>query len=339
MSLELTVSHSTPYRGLRQVDSHKDLAQVADLIEQAFSGELEPDGLAALRDLRWLARAGPLVHLAARSDPYLEDVLMGFVWIEDERVVGNVTLQRLDSQALRWQIANVAVDKAYRRRGIGRSLMLAALERLAERQATWALLQVRTDNAAAQDLYRSLGFELTSADRILRLARLPSPRPQAAAPAGLRPYHHSEWQQRFQLESASRSELTRWWRPIRSHDFMQLFEHRAAESFWRVLGRNRVQRWVIPGVHGFAAWLALDAWRWPGMHRVAITVHPTCRGQWERALVDFALASLTDYPALPVQTEVLGEHPELLAALQAAGFDMPRNLLVMRRKIDASPAE
>ena len=73
---------------------------------------------------------GPLVGLMARSDPYLEDVLGGFVWIEDDRVVGNVTLQRMDSYGSRWQIANVAVSKDYRGRGIGRALVTTAVERI-----------------------------------------------------------------------------------------------------------------------------------------------------------------------------------------------------------------
>ena len=122
MCAQLAVDRQAEFRGLRPLDPRNDLSQVADLIEEAFGTELEPGGLAALRDLRVLSHMGPLVGLMARSDPYLEDVLGGFVWIEDDRVVGNVTLQRMDSYGSRWQIANVAVSKDYRGRGIGRAL-------------------------------------------------------------------------------------------------------------------------------------------------------------------------------------------------------------------------
>ena len=158
MSAQLAIDQRTAFRGLRPLDPRKDLNQVADLIEEAFTGELEPGGIAALRDLRVLSHMGPLVSLMARSDPYLEDVLGGFVWVEDDRVVGNVTIQRLDAYGSRWQIANVAVTKDYQGRGIGRALMTAALERIAERRGSWAVLQVRADNAVAKGLYQRLGF-------------------------------------------------------------------------------------------------------------------------------------------------------------------------------------
>jgi ribosomal-protein-alanine N-acetyltransferase len=58
-------------------------------------------------------------------------------------------------------ILNVAVHMAYRRRGIGRALMLHALALGYGQQARVALLEVRRGNTAAQHLYESLGFQPT----------------------------------------------------------------------------------------------------------------------------------------------------------------------------------
>ena len=336
MSAQLAIDQRTSYRGLRPLDPRKDLNQVADLIEEAFTGELEPGGIAALRDLRVLSHMGPLVGLMARSDPYLEDVLGGFVWIEDDRVVGNVTIQRLDAYGTRWQIANVAVTKAYQNRGIGRALVEAALERIADRRGSWAVLQVRSDNPIAKGLYQQLGFEGLTEDVLMQLDRPPSQVTPVEPPAGLHPYRHDQWQARYTLESACRSTLAQWWRPVRSHDFMQLAESRLGEKFWEALGRNRIRRWVIQGEHGLAAWLSIDAYRWQGIHRLAFAVHPSCRGQVEQALVDYALLFLADYPGWPVRVEHQGEHRELVQALEAAGFRMVRNHLAMRFKLTAS---
>jgi ribosomal protein S18 acetylase RimI-like enzyme len=336
MSAQLAIDQRTSFRGLRPLDPHKDLNQVADLIEEAFTGELEPGGIAALRDLRMLSRMGPLVGLMARSDPYLEDVLGGFVWVEDDRVVGNVTIQRLDAYGTRWQIANVAVTKSYQGRGIGRALVVAALERIADRRGGWAVLQVRSDNPVASGLYQRLGFEGLTEDILMQLDRLPSQVAPAEPPAGLRPYQPGEWQARYTLESACRSELAQWWRPVRSHDFMQLAESRLGEKIWELLGRNCVRRWVIPGEHGLAAWLSIDARRWQGMHRLAFAVHPRCRGQLEQALISYALSFLSEYPRWPVRVEHQGEHRELVQALEAAGFRVLRNHLAMRYKISAA---
>lgn len=336
MSAQLVVESLLPFHGLRPLDPRRDLSQVADLIEEAFGGELEPGGIAALRDLRMLSRMGPLVGLVARSDPAMEDVLGGFVWIEEDQVVGNVTLQRMDSYGSRWQIANVAVTKAFQGRGIARALVQAALERIRERHGDWAVLQVRMDNAIAQGLYDRLGFEPLTRETLLHLERLQGIRPPAAGPDGFRPYRREEWQALYDLQAASRTALASWWRPVRSREFWQSTESRLAERFWELLGRNRIRRWVVAGRNGLAAWLSIDARRWQGIHRLDFAVHPACRGELERQLVRFALAFLNDCPRWPIRVEHSGEHQEMLEALQEAGFGVIRDHLSMRKKISSA---
>jgi ribosomal-protein-alanine N-acetyltransferase len=62
-------------------------------------------------------------------------------------------------------IQNVAVHPEHRRCGLGRVLVLQALEEGRSRGATAALLEVRRSNAAAQNLYHRLGFEETGTRR------------------------------------------------------------------------------------------------------------------------------------------------------------------------------
>lgn len=333
MNAHLVADQALTFQGVRPLDPRHDLNQIADLIEEAFAGELEAGGLAALRDLRMFSHMGPLVTLMARSDPALEDMLSGFVYISDGQVVGNVTLQRADPYGGRWQIANVAVAKPYRGQGIGRLLMTAALERIAERRGAWAVLQVRADNAAALRLYEDLGFEVISQEITMRLERVPPQTAAAPLPPHMRPYHHSQWQARYQLEAAAHSTLDQWWRPIRSHQFWQSTESRLGERLWELVGRNRVRRWVLPGEHSLAAWLSIDAQRWQGTHRLEITVHPACRSQFEDQLVAFALGYLAEYPRWPIKIEQQGDHPELVTALQRAGFAIVRHHLAMRKKM------
>lgn len=334
MSAQLALNSPISPDGLRPLDPFKDLNQVADLIEHAFAGELEPSGQRSLQDLRALARMGPFTQWLARSDPYLQDVLAGFVWQGDGRVVGNITLQRGDSYGGRWQIANVAVDKNWRGRGIGRALMEAALARIEEQHGSWAVLQVRTDNAAALTLYQHLGFQPLTEELVLQLDQVPAAAPAAEPIAGLRAYHHSEWQARYVLESSCRSELAQWWRPLRSHNFIQVTESRLGEKFWELAGRNRIRRWTLDGAHGgLAAWLEVDARRWNGIHRLGVTVHPALRGRTEDRLLGHLLTFLDDYPRWPVRIEHSGEHPQMIEALHAVGFHLVRNHMAMRRKM------
>jgi [ribosomal protein S18]-alanine N-acetyltransferase len=83
------------------------------------------------------------------------------------------------------QVMNVAVDPAWRRRGVARFLLGLAMRRAARSGARTALLDVRAGNLAALALYASLGFEPVGVRRgyysvppedalVLRLAGLAS---------------------------------------------------------------------------------------------------------------------------------------------------------------------
>lgn len=56
------------------------------------------------------------------------------------------------------EVITLAVDPAFRRRGLGRHLLAAGLRRAAEAGAATAFLEVATDNIAAIALYRDAGF-------------------------------------------------------------------------------------------------------------------------------------------------------------------------------------
>jgi ribosomal-protein-alanine N-acetyltransferase len=59
-------------------------------------------------------------------------------------------------------ILNLAVAPAYRRHGMARQLVLAAIKRAYFKGARRVFLEVRASNAAAQKLYSALGFTGTS---------------------------------------------------------------------------------------------------------------------------------------------------------------------------------
>ena len=57
-------------------------------------------------------------------------------------------------------ISNVAIHPEFRRKGLGRTLLIHLLEQAVERGATKATLEVRRSNEAALNLYGSFGFEV-----------------------------------------------------------------------------------------------------------------------------------------------------------------------------------
>lgn len=74
----------------------------------------------------------------------------------DGEIVGMLVAWLLVDEA---HIATLATHPAYRRRGIARELLSHALRSMAEEGAVSSFLEVRESNAAAQELYRRLGYE------------------------------------------------------------------------------------------------------------------------------------------------------------------------------------
>jgi ribosomal protein S18 acetylase RimI-like enzyme len=149
--------------GPRPVNLKTDLAPLADLIEIAFADTMDSGGRAAIREMRALSKLGPGLGFMPGMHDLMIGVGMGFVWIEDGRLVGNVSIYpaSLPPEARRaWIIANVAVHPDYRERGIARSLMLDSLSSVRQRSDRSAdvILQVEAPNWKARALYETLGF-------------------------------------------------------------------------------------------------------------------------------------------------------------------------------------
>lgn len=316
---------------LRPLDPRRDLGQVADLIAVAFAGDLEPEGQAALRDLRAISRLGPMLPVVSHTSAEFQSFYGGFVWVEDGRVVGNVTLQRGDPYGQRWQIANVAVYPAYRGRGIARALMEAALAYIRKQGGSWAVLQVRADNATAKGLYERLGFEAITTTTELRLAHVPSSITSPTPPLGLRPRLRSDWQQEHHLALAATPPLAQWWQPVRAESFRPTLDARLAEGLAALIGRQRVIREGIYAGSRLLAALTVHATRWADHHRLALTVHPEHRGRCEMDLIGRALGILAEYPRRPVFAIHPAEHEAAIDAFKAYGFHAVRSLVTMRR--------
>jgi ribosomal protein S18 acetylase RimI-like enzyme len=179
--------------GIRPFDIGRDLRAVAELIAVAFSQELDGRGADALREMRMMSHFGGLLGVMNRSTGEFNDMLSGFVWVEQGRVVGNVTVQRGDKIGSRWQIANVAVAPDYRGRGISHRLMDAALEHAVSCGGRWVVLQVYAANQVARHIYDTMGFKEVDGTSDLRISRVPTPDAPVDT-AHLRSFSAGAWQ-------------------------------------------------------------------------------------------------------------------------------------------------
>ena len=145
---------------IRRLDVQRDLLETADLIELCFGSQMDPDGHAYLRNIRRAARSNDHLRWLPGPNEQATYPLFGYVWEEDQRLIGNVSLiPILHANSWRYLIANVAVHPDYRGRGIGHELTRRALRHIREQGVKLACLQVRDSAPVAYHLYLSQGFQ------------------------------------------------------------------------------------------------------------------------------------------------------------------------------------
>jgi len=341
-----------PFRGLRRFDPSRDLRQVTELICAAFGANLDAEGRAALADMQRLSALGPLVRFILTADPNLRRLLNGYVWIEEGRVVGNMSLQSSLQYGGRWYVSNVAVAPDFRGRGVARSLMKAALDQVRQRGGGWMLLQAAEGNTAAMKLYSRLGFTALGGTAHLYLPRPETARPSASGPPKGRPsprhpsaislprcrlWRPADWHSEYELAKAATPSLLQWWLPLRSADFRLEIEDRLGEWFDQLIGRRQTFRWVVlregSVSEQLVASLRVRAARRQGEHQLRLLVHPDQRGALEEPLVQQAMGVLASYPKRSVTARHPSEHSEAIQAFLAHGFQVRRNLISMRKRI------
>src|SRR5512145_2324422 len=145
---------------MRPLNVLRDLSAVADLIEVCFSPTMDNDGQRYLSDMRRASRDDGFLRWASRMTETASLPLMGYVWEEDGRIIGNASLIPFRGRGKRvFLIANVATHPNYRRHGIGRALTQRVMKQARDKNASEIWLHVRDDNPGAIQLYRDLGFQ------------------------------------------------------------------------------------------------------------------------------------------------------------------------------------
>jgi ribosomal protein S18 acetylase RimI-like enzyme len=322
--------------GIRPFDIGKDLRPVAELIAESFASELDARGNAALREMRIMSHMSGILKVVNRTTGEFNDVFSGFVWVDDGRIVGNVTVQKADRQGSRWQIANVAVAPSHRGRGMARRLMHQALEHIEASGGRWAVLQVYARNDAARSLYDGLDFEYLSGKSDLILDQVP-PLTDRTAEIQQIPnfftFSASHWNELYELAKCQHQVQAQWWRPLQRHDYQINFEQQAGEWFSHVFGRSDVYRHCIQITRRFEAAIVLKAQRRSGQHKLQIWVRPDNYGLYEEAFMGWTMRMLAEYPRIPVTLELATSHTAAIEAAQANGFTIERTLLTMRKKM------
>lgn len=196
---------------IRALNVLRDLSTVADLIELCFSNTMDNDGQRYVNDMRRAGRDEGFLRWANHIAETTSLPLMGFVWEEDGRIVGNASLIQFRDKGKRIHlIANVATHPEYRRRGIARALTERTLQSARDKKTDAVWLHVREDNPGAVRLYSDLGFTEV-ARRTSWISNSDSPRAQPDSAIQIIPRSPRFWNQQAEWLRRLYPDSIRWY--------------------------------------------------------------------------------------------------------------------------------
>jgi ribosomal protein S18 acetylase RimI-like enzyme len=236
VGVQATQNPAQEANGLRLVNLRTDLGQLADLIELAFASSMDSNGRAAVREMRTLSRG---FGLLPGIQNLAQGMGLGYVWIENGRLVGNVSTYPADGAGdlkNAWVIVNVAVHPDYQRQGIAGQLMQATMALIRSRGGTAALLQVDADNSTARRLYNRLGFFDERDWTTWRRNGLTARPPALESDPSIYITHprSNEWQAEYKLATKLRPALMGglgWLRPLHVSQFRKSAWRRVVDWF------------------------------------------------------------------------------------------------------------
>ncbi|HEX5809011.1 MAG TPA: GNAT family N-acetyltransferase [Anaerolineales bacterium] len=306
---------------IRPLNVLRDLSAVADLIELCFSPTMDHDGQRYLSDMRRASRDDSFLRWASRVTETATLPLMGYVWEENGRIIGNASLIPFRHKGQRiYLIANVAAHPDHRRRGVGRTLTEQVMKQARDRRASEIWLHVREDNPGAIRLYEQLGFR----EMARRTTWQAGPDARLNYPdAGIEivPRHPQLWPQQQKWLQRVYPDSLKWYQGWNLNAFrpgilnwMYLLMIDSSIKQWAAVQKDELLAtltWMPQGGRSESLYAAVGE----GSDPDALTL-----------LLIQARRAVTYYPQLTL------EYPanEMTQAIRAAGFQALRTLLWMR---------
>ncbi len=141
---------------MRAWDFENDHEDIIALLEIVFEKELESKGLNVKVIFDEFKSIRPLFNFLGIFSRKYKHSMDGFVFENKDGVI--VASVNIGYSIFHWEVAMVATHPDYRRRGLARRLVTAAIDHARELGAKLCVLEVLDENEPAYKLYRSLGF-------------------------------------------------------------------------------------------------------------------------------------------------------------------------------------
>jgi len=324
---------------VRSLNVLRDLPTIADLIELCFSSTMDNDGQRYLSDMRRASSDDKFLRWANRMADSTSVPLMGYVWEENNKLIGNASLIPFRDHGKRiFLIANVATHPDHRRHGIARILTQRAMDYARSKNSTAIWLHVRDDNPGAVKLYSDLGFQEIARRTAWQAnpdSSLSQPFVSAQGDSDIQivPRHPRFWSQQLDWLRRLYPDVLSWYQPL---NFTSL-QPGLANWIYTLFMDFSIKQWAA--VRGDTL-LATLTWMPQGRGSESIyaatssSLSGTTRQGNEVEARAEALTQLLIHArrTLPNHSSLLLDYPagEMTEAISAAGFKPRRTLIWMR---------
>ena len=235
---------------LRPIRIPHDLTAVADLVELCFAPTLDEDGRRFIRQMR---RAGSS-RSALSALGSLTSSIRGFVWVEQDEIVGNLNLLAVRVRGQRaYLVANVSVHPDFRGRGIAHQMTRAAISMAETNSVRRMWLQVDENNLIAQQLYRDYDF-VEQARRTLWHSRPELSQVKIPPSVKVKPARAADWRQQRHWLNRFYGPEVRWNLPFQ----MQVYAPGLIGGLLRLLGEQKIRQW---SAFHRGAWIGSLTWQ------------------------------------------------------------------------------
>ena len=325
----ITFSATGSVNGPRPIDPTRDFPQLLHLLKAVFADEMNGGG----RQVFDTALVGSNSPFLWRMDPFLSKLTPGFVWIEDGRVVGNVTLLPTASPQ-RYLVANVAVQSDYRRRGIARALMEVVQKEVENRGGSEVRLQVERDNAGAKALYTSLGYVslgTVTSWNLLNSRHILSQDSSSYAQARVKVVRmpSSRWEDAYRLDMLTKHADLYWPDPLQRGEYRNDFRRRVLDFF---SGKGH-ETWAVFSNEKVLQGIATINSEWGRAHQLRVRVRPREEETLEPALVHKLLYRIKMLPRRQVRLLHDADDVVMNELLPTLRFRVDRSLTQMRLQL------
>lgn len=314
----------------RPLNIPTDLAIMPDLILRSFqypenpAWSLDADEAKSLAEqMKFIRRVWPLIRVLGVFVKAARNPLDGMIWEENGSPAGliNVIPRGLDHKT--WLIGNVSVLPEFRRRGIARKLVEAAIAHAKANAAETVILDVIAGNVPAYTLYETLGFETYGGESELSRETLPAPAAEGL-PAGYarRPLTLADWKPRYELAKRITPPEAQAYQPVNAANFRIPGPMRPIVRLLQSAGPSRNHSDLIVTAEGHLAGTLNRTVRKAagGKNEITVRVVPE-HAHLAGPLVRLALAECeADAPGRPTGMLVPRWQPSVLAAALESGF-------------------